>query len=233
MPDEKIETRRPEFYGAIKTYQIRIGRMTDAQRKNYAELSPKWGVPFKNEPLDFAALFANGNPVTIEIGFGMGSATVELAARNPGMNYIGIEVHKPGIGRLLGEVEARGIENLRVIEHDALEVLEAMAADSSVAAFHIFFPDPWQKKRHHKRRLVRRPNTDLLARKLMPGGYICMATDWEEYAESALEELSATPGLKNKYDGFAPRQRWRPETKFESRAIRYGRAVKDLLFEKA
>lgn len=206
--------------------------MTDAQKKNYAALSPVWCVPYEHVLLDYEKLFGNKNPVVIEIGFGMGSATAIIASQNPDVNYIGIEVHKPGVGKLLGEIDSRKLRNIRIIEHDALEVLSHMIADDSVAAFHVFFPDPWPKKRHHKRRLVQRPHTTLFASKLATGGYFYMATDWEAYAESALSELSATENLSNKYNGFANAQAWRPRTKFEERGISEERAIRELYFVK-
>ncbi len=207
--------------------------MTAAQERNYTELAPVWCIPFNADaPLDFSAVFGNSNPVTIEIGFGMGIATAEIAAANPDKNYIGIEVHKPGVGSLLGEIKNRGLKNLYIIQHDALEVLEAMIPDGSVQAFHIFFADPWPKKRHHKRRIITRPRTDLMAQKLCGGGYLYFVTDWQEYGEWALAELTATPGLKNAYEGFAEHQTWRPETKFERKGIAGGRGISELYFIK-
>lgn len=217
---------------AIHTYVIRAGRMTSAQKNDYEQLSEQWCIPFASKTLDFSALFGNNNPVIIEIGFGMGHATAQIAAENPEINYVGLEVHKPGIGRLLGEIRTRNLKNIRIIEHDAIEVLEKMVADGSVNGFHVFFPDPWPKKKHHKRRLMQRPRTNLLAKKLHIGGYIYMATDWVPYAESALEELTATEGIQNKYDGFAPHQIWRPETKFEQKGIRAAHEIRELFFEK-
>lgn len=216
----------------VKTYQLRIGRMTDAQRRNYAELSCKWCIPYKAEVTDFAAIFGNGNPITVEIGFGMGQATAVIAESNPQINYIGIEVHKPGIGRMMGMIEEKGIKNVRIIEHDAIEALGNMFEDNSVSAFHVFFPDPWPKKRHNKRRLITRPRTDLLASRLSPGGYLYMVTDWEEYAQWALKELTATEHLVNRYDGYAERQSWRPDTKFEMRGNAQGRTIRELYFVK-
>ncbi|MBQ9625553.1 MAG: tRNA (guanosine(46)-N7)-methyltransferase TrmB, partial [Treponema sp.] len=151
---------------------------------------------------------------------------------NPNVNYLGIEVHKPGVGRVLSEIRANDLKNLYVIEHDALDVLEKMIGENSVDGFHVFFPDPWPKKKHHKRRLMRRPNTNLLAQKLRSGGYLYMCTDWEEYAQEALEELRGTDGLKNKYELFAPRQEWRPMTKFERKGIEAGREIRELFFVK-
>lgn len=221
-----------KYASDVKTYVIRIGRMTDAQKKNYTALSPVWCVPYEHALLDYEKLFGNKNPVVIEIGFGMGAATAIIASQNPDVNYIGIEVHKPGVGKLLGEIAAQNLTNIRIIEHDALEVLSHMIANNSVAAFHVFFPDPWPKKRHHKRRLVQRPRTELFASKLALGGYFYMATDWEAYAESALAELCATQNLSNKYDGFASAQAWRPRTKFEERGINEDRVIRELYFVK-
>ncbi len=220
------------LYRAVRTYVLRAGRMTAAQERNYRELSPVWCIPFSSTKLNFMDIFGNTNQTVIEIGFGMGTATAEIAAANPDINFIGIEVHRPGVGRLLGEIQRRELKNLFIIEHDALDVLEQMVVDGSVNGFNIFFPDPWQKKRHNKRRLIRRPHTDLFAQKLASGGYIYMVTDWLPYAHYALLELSATPALKNKYADFAPRQKWRPETKFERRGINEEREINELYFTK-
>lgn len=225
-------TSENSFYRTIKTYVMRAGRMTAAQEKAYNELSHKYCVPYDESPINFVDVFGNTNPIVVEIGFGMGAATVQMAKENPNTNYLGIEVHKPGVGRVLSEIRAGDLKNLYIVEHDALDVLEKMIGDNSVDGFHIFFPDPWPKKKHHKRRLVRRPNTDLLAKKLREGGYLYMCTDWEEYAVEALEELRATEGLKNKYEDFAPRQEWRPETKFERKGIEAGRVIRELFFTK-
>lgn len=236
MNDEALSEAEPEteksFYRTIKTYVLRAGRMTAAQEKAYKSLSHIYCIPFEEKPLNFVDIFGNTNPIVVEIGFGMGAATIELAKSNPNVNYLGIEVHRPGVGRVLSEIRANDLKNLFIIEHDALDVLEKMLSENSVNGFHIFFPDPWPKKKHHKRRLVRRPNTDLLASKLCAGGYVYMATDWEEYAASALEELSATAGLCNKYQDYAPRQDWRPETKFERKGRECGREIRELFFVK-
>lgn len=231
-PDEGVPHLN-SFYRVVKTYVLRSGRMTQAQERDYRELSPVWCIPFSKTKINFLDIFGNTNPVIAEIGFGMGTATAEIAASHPDINYIGIEVHRPGIGRLLGEIRKRDLKNLFIIEHDALEALETMFVDNSVNGFHVFFPDPWQKKRHHKRRLVRRPHTDLLAQKLASGGYLYMVTDWLPYAQSALEELTATKTLTNRYESFAPRQDWRPETKFERRGINEERAISELYFVKS
>ncbi|MCR5612981.1 MAG: tRNA (guanosine(46)-N7)-methyltransferase TrmB [Treponema sp.] len=220
------------FYRTIKTYVLRQGRMTQAQERDYNELSKVWCIPFNEQPLNFVDLFGNTNPVIVEIGFGMGAATVQIAEENPDKNYIGIEVHKPGVGAVLGEIRKRSLKNLYVVQYDALDVLEKMIPDNSLNGLHIFFADPWPKKKHHKRRLVRRPNTDLFTKKLCHGGYLYFVTDWQEYADFALEELSATEGLKNKYDGFAEHQSWRPETKFERKGLNAERTINELFFEK-
>jgi tRNA (guanine-N7-)-methyltransferase len=217
----------------VKSYVLRTGRMSAAQKRSYDTLFPCFGIPYADPVLlDFPAVFGNANPVIAEIGFGMGAATAEIAAANADKNYLGIEVHRPGIGRLLWEIDRRGLQNIRIIEHDAVEVMEKSVPDGSLAALHVFFPDPWPKKRHHKRRLITRPFTDLLAQKLAAGGYLYMVTDWADYAEWALEELSATPGLSNACGGFSPSLSWRPRTKFEQKGLAKNHEVRELYFEK-
>ena len=216
----------------IKTFVLRASRMTDSQKRDYETLSTRWCIPFEKKPLNFADIFNNSNPVVVEIGFGMGAATALIAEQNPNINYLGLEVHTPGVGRLLGNIRDKNLQNLLIVEHDAMEVLEYMIPDNSVSGFHVFFPDPWPKKKHHKRRLMQRPRTNLLSKKLYEGGYVYMATDWEPYAEFALEELSLTENLKNKYDGYAPHQTWRPETKFEHKGLLAERKICELFFEK-
>lgn len=226
-------TAEPSLRREIRTFVMRSGHFTASERKFYEELHDEFCIPYEKNPLDYAKVFGNTNPVVIEIGFGMGKATAIIAENNPDINYIGMEVHKPGVGKLLGEIKERGLKNLRIIEHDAMEVLaDGQIADESVSAFHIFFPDPWQKKRHCKRRLIQRPRTDLLTKKLMRGGYLYFVTDWLPYAEFGLEELSLTAGLQNKFDGFAPHQEWRPETRFEQKGLDAKRVIKELFFEK-
>ena len=214
----------------IKSYVIRAGRITDAQRKAYDSLAGKFILPFAEEHADFDKTFGNKNPVTAEIGFGMGIATADIAEANPEKNYLGIEVHRPGIGRLLWEIEKRSLSNIRIIEHDAAEVMEKMIPPGSLEAIHIFFPDPWPKKRHHKRRLIQRPFTETLAKGLRHGGYLYMVTDWEDYGNFALAELGATPALRNAYEGFAPAQPWRPKTKFEQKGLAINLVVRELYF---
>jgi tRNA (guanine-N7-)-methyltransferase len=215
----------------IRSYVLRSGRVTKAQRRSL-DTAGAYLLPLADTPLDFKSVFGNDGPVTAEIGFGMGSATAEIAAANPHNNYIGIEVFRAGIGRLLWEIGRRGLRNVRIIEGDAAALVPVMIPDGSVSAFHIFFPDPWPKSRHHKRRLVCRPFTALLAAKLVRGGCIRMATDSEDYAAAALSELSLTETLENAYPAFAPRQTWRPPTKFEQKALARGSTVRELVFRK-
>lgn len=233
-PGENVEKKdfKSGLYRTIKTYVLRQGRLTSAQERDYNELSPVYCIPFKQELIDFKTVFGNDNPVIIEIGFGMGQATVEIAKNNPDINYLGIEVHKPGVGAVLGEIKRLELKNLYIVQYDALDVLEQMIKDESVSGFHIFFADPWPKKKHHKRRLVQRPRTNLFEKKLVKGGYVYFVTDWQEYADFSLEELSATEGLKNKYEGFAEHQTWRPLTKFEKKGLNADRKINELFFKK-
>jgi tRNA (guanine-N7-)-methyltransferase len=204
--------------------------MSRAQSRSYADLASRFVIPYTGVPRDFRADFGNDNPITVEIGFGMGQATAEIAARNSENNYLGIEVFRAGVGKLLWEIERRSLANIRIVERDAAEVLARMIAPESVSAFHVFFPDPWPKKKHHKRRLIQRPFTEILAARLAPGGYVYMVTDWEDYAVSALAELSTTAGLENPYAGFAPRREWRPATKFEQKGLLDNRVIRELYF---
>lgn len=229
-PNPVQQKARP--HAPIKTFVRRSGRITESQKKNYETLYSKWSLPYSQEKLNIKKIFKNDNPLIIEIGFGMGNATAEIAKNNTDKNYIGIEVFKAGVGKLLGEIKAKGLKNLRIIEYDAVEVLQNMIEDESLYALHIFFPDPWQKKRNHKRRLVHRPKTDLFASKLKPGGYIYMVTDWQDYAEDAFNHLSATPRLNSKYKGFAEPQPWRPLTKFEKKGLQKNHTIRELMFKK-
>ncbi|MDR1218036.1 MAG: tRNA (guanosine(46)-N7)-methyltransferase TrmB [Treponema sp.] len=207
--------------------------MTDAQRRSYELLFSRHSIPFEEKKLDFPLVFGNNNRTVVEIGFGMGIATAQIAEADQNTNCLGIEVHKPGVGKLLWEIERRNIGNIRIIEHDAVEVIEKMLSDASTDGFHIFFPDPWRKKRHHKRRLIQKPFTSTLAAKLKPGGYVYMVTDWAEYGDWALAELSSTPDLTNAYPpGFAEPQSWRPKTKFEEKGLLKNREIRELFFRK-
>ena len=217
----------------VRSYVIRSGKMSDAQKRSYDDLFPLYGRRQEEiGAIDSRVLFGNGSPMTVEIGFGMGRATAEIAENNPGMNYLGIEVHRPGIGRLLWEIEKRKLQNIRIIEGDASEIIEKSLAINNVAAFHIFFPDPWPKKRHHKRRLITRPFTDLLASRLVPDGYIYAVSDWADYGTWMLRELSTTTMLVNKYGSYAEPQSWRPITEFEKKAHKAGLETRELFFLK-
>lgn len=217
----------------IQTFVRRSGRMTKSQKVSYETFYSAWCIPYNEEKtLDFTAIFGNDNPVVVEIGFGTGEATSIIAKENPSKNYLCIEVFRAGIASLLGRIEEKKITNIRIIEGDAVKILERMILPSSISAFHFFFPDPWQKKRHNKRRFMRKERTALLQKKLKKQGLIYMVTDWEEYAEDAFLELKATDNLTSIYEKFAPPQEWRPQTKFERKAIKEGRSIFELLFMK-
>ena len=189
---ETTEKHRP-----VRSFVLRQGRLTIAQQRAVETLLPEFGVAYAPEQLDLKMVFGRSAPKILEIGFGMGAATAEIAHNHPQNDYLGIEVHTPGVGNLLRLIEAQGLSNLRVIQHDAVEVLRDMMADAALDGVHIFFPDPWPKKRHHKRRLLQAEFVRLLCAKLKPGGYLHFATDWEEYAQWTLEVLSAEPLLTN------------------------------------
>jgi tRNA (guanine-N7-)-methyltransferase len=216
----------------IRSYVLRQGRITPAQQRAYDALYPSFGVPFSSAPIDARALFGRSAPLVLEIGSGMGETTAAIAKAHPGVDYLAVEVHGPGVGSLLRLIEAERLTNLRVVRHDAVEVLERMIADGTLAAIHLFFPDPWPKKRHHKRRLVQAAFAALAARKLAPGGILHATTDWQDYAEHMLAVLSAEPLLENTAAGFAPRPEVRPLTKFERRGIGLGHEVWDLAFRR-
>jgi tRNA (guanine-N7-)-methyltransferase len=216
----------------IRSYVLRQGRMSPAQRRALDALGARHAIPFAKERLDARQVFGRVAPLVLEIGSGMGETTAAIAAADPATDFIAIEVHGPGVGSLLRRIEAGDLANLRVIRHDAVEVLEHMIADASLAGIHLFFPDPWPKKRHHKRRLVQPAFAALAARKLAPGGTLHAATDWQDYAEQMLAVLSAEPLLENTAAGFAPRPALRPLTKFEARGVKLGHEVRDLVLRR-
>ena len=216
----------------IRSYVLRVGRMGTGQERALSELGPKYLIPHALLPLDLNAAFGRTAPHVLEIGFGMGHATAEIARQRPDTDYLGIEVHTPGVGALLKRIGELDLTNLRLIQHDAVEVLEQRLAEFSLDGVHIFFPDPWHKKRHHKRRLIQPDFVSLLAGRLKPGGYLHLATDWQDYAEQMLRVLSAEPALTNTADGYAPRPDYRPLTKFEQRGINLGHGVWDLVFKR-
>lgn len=216
----------------VRSFVLRQGRVSNAQQRAWDTLFPRFGIPFAETPLDPRALFGRNAPLILEIGSGMGETSVAIAKAQPGNDYIAIEVHLPGVGSLLKSIDEEGLTNLRVIRHDAVDVLEKMVPDGSLAGLHVFFPDPWPKKRHNKRRLIQPPLVALATRKLAPGGYIHLATDWQAYAEHMLEVLGKEPLLENTAPEYAPRPTYRPQTKFEARGLRLGHGVWDLVFRR-
>jgi tRNA (guanine-N7-)-methyltransferase len=217
---------------AIRSFVLRQGRVSNAQARAVETLLPRFGIPFTPAPLDLDRAFGRHAPKVLEIGFGMGETTAVIAAAHPENDYLGIEVHTPGVGNLLKEIDARGLANVRIIQHDAVEVLQSMITAPVLDRVHLFFPDPWPKKRHHKRRLLQPPFLRLLVSRMKPGAVFHAATDWEDYAVQMLEVLAAEPALRNTADGYAPRPAERPLTKFEERGIHLGHRVWDLVFER-
>ena len=214
----------------VRSFVVRAGRIGPGQARALATLSARYVVPFAERLLDPAAVFGRVAPLVVEIGFGMGAATAAIAAATPEVDFLGIEVHPPGIGALLQRIEEAKLANVRIVQHDAVEVLEAMIAPASLAGAHVFFPDPWPKKRHHKRRLIQPAFVRLLASRLAAGATLHCATDWEPYAEQMLAVLAAEPSLVNTAgSGFASRPDTRPLTKFEQRGIDLGHGVRDLV----
>ena len=211
---------------------LRQGRTTPAQARALAELLPQFGIAFARERLDLDRAFGRKAPKILEIGFGMGETTAAIARAHPENDYLGIEVHTPGVGALLRRVAGAGLANVRVIQHDAVEVIEHMLGERTLDGVHIFFPDPWPKKRHHKRRLIQPAFVELLARRMKPGAILHVATDWEDYAQHILAVLSAEPQLENTAPGYAPRPAVRPLTKFEGRGLELGHRVWDIVFRR-
>jgi tRNA (guanine-N7-)-methyltransferase len=228
-PTEAV-VRRP-----IKSFVLRAGRMGPGQTRAMNEWGPKFLLHYAPQPLDTAAAFGRSAPLVVEIGFGMGDATATIAATLPDTDFLGLEVHGPGVGALLKLIGERGLSNVRIVKHDAVEVLEHMIAPASLAGVHVFFPDPWHKLKHNKRRLIQPPFVALLASRLAPGGYLHCATDWQPYAEQMLDVLSAEPTLANTAataDGYASKPDYRPLTKFENRGLKLGHGVWDLVFKR-
>ena len=218
---------------AIRSFVTRAGRMGPGQARALAELAPRYVLPFASTLPDWSAAFGRDAPRVLEIGFGMGDATARIAQALPGTDFIGVEVHEPGVGALLKRIGELGLANLRLIQHDAVEVLDHMITPRSLAGVHIFFPDPWHKKRHNKRRLIQPAFVRELCSRIAEGGYLHCATDWEPYAQQMLEVLAAEPTLVNVCEGFAPRPAYRPLTKFENRGLALGHGVWDLVFKLA
>jgi tRNA (guanine-N7-)-methyltransferase len=222
----------PQPATRIRSFVVRPGRLGPGQARALAELAPRFVLAFEERPLDVEAAFGRDAPLVVEIGFGMGVATLRMALDAPHTNFLGIEVHPPGVGSLLKQIGQAGAANIRIVRHDAVEVLDRMVAPDSLAGVNVFFPDPWHKTRHHKRRLVQPPFARLVASRLRAGGLFHCATDWQPYAEQMLDVLSAEPMLANTADGYAQRPATRPVTKFETRGLARGHGVWDLVFAK-
>ncbi|MFT7227894.1 MAG: tRNA (guanine-N7-)-methyltransferase [Methylophilaceae bacterium] len=222
----------------IRSFVLRQGRLTPAQERAFESTWPTFGLEYQKTPIDLNEIFGRTNAKTdakkvLEIGFGMGDATAKIAQTLPDHDLLAVEVHAPGVGALLKLIEEEDIDNIRIIQHDAVEVLNNMLADASLDGVHIFFPDPWHKKRHNKRRLIQSEFVKLLCSKLKVGAYLHVATDWGEYAEWVLDVLQAEPQLKNTAETYAEKPSYRPLTKFENRGIKLGHGVWDLVYLKA
>ncbi len=234
---QTTKNNKPLFYDPtqkrIRSFVTRAGRLSNAQERAIQEFGPQYMIPFQKGLLDLKDIFKNDAETVLEIGFGMGETSAEIAKNIPEKNFLGIEVHTPGVGNLLKLIHENQFQNMRIIQYDAVEVIEHMLPDQSLHGAHIFFPDPWHKARHQKRRLIQSPFINLLAPKLKSGGYIHCATDWEDYAIQILEVLENSPYLVNTVkEGYAPRPSYRPETKFEKRGKRLGHGIWDIVFIK-
>ncbi len=227
-----MTTEKSENHRSIRSFVLRQGRISTAQQKAYDELLPRYSIAYSKQIMDLDQLFGRNAPRILEIGFGMGTATAHIAKMQPEQDYLGVEVHTPGVGALMRLLAAEDLSNVRIIQHDAVEVLRDMIAPGVLDGVHIFFPDPWPKKRHHKRRLIQAGLLQLLASRLKIGGYLHLATDWQEYAEWILELLNAETMLKNTAADYAAKPAYRPETKFERRGLNLGHGVCDIVFHR-
>lgn len=216
----------------LRSYVLRQGRISQAQQRAYDTLLSVYALPYQCSLINLDTVFQRRTGKILEIGFGMGETSAEIAAALPHLDFIGVEVHTPGVGSLLKQIGARQLQNLRIIQHDAVEVLQHMIAEDTLQGAHIFFPDPWPKTRHHKRRLIQAEFVSLLTSRLQVGGYLHVATDWQAYAEHILETLTQQPLLENTAANYAPRPSYRPLTKFEQRGIKLGHGVWDIVFKK-
>ncbi len=230
--EQETSEKDPAIRRPVRSFVLRGGRLTEGQKRALNELWSPYGIIGDDSKLDFSSLFGNTRPVILEIGFGNGDATWQMARAHPEENYVGVEVHKPGVGHLLLKIEEHGLDNVRVACEDAVELLKKRVPANSLEGVRIFFPDPWHKKRHHKRRIIQPQFIALLAEKMRSGGVLHMATDWEPYAEHMLEVMHDSSAFEN----IAPqgetcsRPEWRPETKYEKRGERLGHGVYDLVF---
>ena len=216
----------------IRSFVNRRSHMTQGQQQALDAYLDKWSLPYRAEVLDLSQTFGRSAPTILEIGFGMGETTEQIALARPQDNFLGVEVFNAGVGALLKRIETSTLENIRIVQHDAVEVLRDMVAPNSLSGVHIYFPDPWPKKRHHKRRLIQAPLIELLSSRMASGAYLHCATDWEHYAQQMLQVLSGEASLINTAENFAPRPDFRPLTKFENRGLRLGHGVWDLIFNK-
>ncbi len=236
LPEDSAEAAKAPFERRIRSFVKRSGRLGPGQQKALAELGPRFVLPYiAQQSFDAQAAFGNAQPLVLEIGFGMGETTAAIAQAQPTLNFLGVEVHEAGVGALLKRIGEMSQTNIRIIEHDAVQVVRDMLAPASLAGVHIFFPDPWHKKKHHKRRLMQPEFVALLASRIAPGGYLHFATDWEEYAQMCAQVLCSSESLVNSVSTetpFAPRPDYRPLTKFEARGLRLGHGVWDLIFHK-
>ena len=232
MDDDHAQAPHAPQRRGIRSYVLRAGRTTEAQARAYTEWGPRYLLPYASRLINLETVFERRAPVILEIGFGMGEATAQIAAGRPQDDFLACEVHEAGVGALLKRLGEQSLTNVRIVRHDAVEVLEHMIGPNALAGVHIFFPDPWHKKRHHKRRLIQPPFVALLASRLQPGGYVHCATDWQPYAQHMLAVLGACPSLRNTAQDYAPKPDYRPLTKFENRGLRLGHGVWDLVFIK-
>ena len=232
--EESSGETRARHPRAVRSYVLRAGRVTEGQQRALDELLPRFGVGPGGEPVSFSELFGNGRPVVMEIGFGNGEATWRMARAEPEVNFVGVEVHRPGVGRLLLKIEEHGLENIRIACEDAVELLQQRVEDASLDGVRIYFPDPWPKKRHHKRRMVQPAFVQLLARKIKPGGILHLATDWAPYAEHMLEVMQEAAEFENLSPSgrYCEKPDWRPPTKYERRGEKLGHEVADLVFRR-
>lgn len=230
--DDLSDNNSPLKKRAIRSYVLRVGRMTAAQQQAYDMGWVQWGLHHTDGPIDCNDSFGRPGPLVLEIGFGMGQSLLAMAKAAPATNFIGIEVHTPGVGKLIQEMEQQGVDNIRIYRHDAVEILRDCIAPASLDTVQIFFPDPWHKRRHTKRRLIQAGFVELLRTRLKPGGLVHLATDWEDYAQQMMKVFSAAPSYKNYFgeSQYAPRPDSRPLTKFEKRGERLGHGVWDLMF---
>jgi tRNA (guanine-N7-)-methyltransferase len=232
--DSKLPSDPQPFLRTVRSFVLRAGRTTAGQAKAFSDVGPRFLLPYTALPLDYAASFERKAPIILEIGFGMGEATAQIAALRPQDNFLCCEVHTPGVGALLKRIAEQSLSNIRILQHDAVEVIDHMLPMASLDGAHIFFPDPWHKTKHNKRRLIQPPLITKLAARLQPGGYLHCATDWAPYAQQILAVLSAEPLLRNtaglEAGGYAPKPDYRPLTKFENRGLKLGHGVWDLVF---